>query len=87
MQVRDQTLDFVSEYKHLGVLLDELLSFQKALILRTDQANKAFWSLCSQQRKVGELPATGYKKLYDSLVPWWHPCLTMELQYGHSAAR
>ena len=23
MQVRDQTLDFVSEYKHLGVLLDE----------------------------------------------------------------
>ena len=68
MQVRDQTLDFVSEYKHLGVLLDELLSFQKALILRTDQANKAFWSLCSQQRKVGELPARGYKTLYDSLV-------------------
>jgi len=55
-------------------MLDEFLSIQKALPLRTDQANKGFWSLCSQQRKVGELPARVYRKLYESL---WHQCLTI----------
>ena len=89
MQVRDQTLDFVSEYKYLGVILDEFLSFQKALTLTTDQANKAFWSLCSQQRKVGELPARVCRKTYDSVVApvfdygapiWSHYCSTTDLE-------
>ena len=89
MHVRGQNLDFVSEYKYLGVILDEFLSFQKALILRTEQANRAFLSLCSQLRKVGELPARVYRKLYDSLVApvldyeapiWSHYCSTTDLE-------
>ena len=66
-------------------MLDEFLCIQKALPLRTDQANKGFWSLCSQQRKVGELPARVYRKLYESLVA---PVFDyMEPQFGHTTAR
>ena len=21
------------------------------------------------------------------MIPWWHPCLTMELQFGHTTTR
>ena len=89
LKVRNQSFQFFfKEYKYLGIILDEFLSFQQALLLRTDQANKAFWSLCSQQMKLGEVPAQVYRKLYDSMVAplfhygapvWSHYCSTANL--------
>ena len=58
-------LQIKSEYKYLGVVLDEYLTFQRAAQMRMDQALKALWII---QAKCGDLSAKVFEKLFITLV-------------------
>ena len=53
-----EILTVVSEYKYLGVTLDEFLTFLPAASNRIDLATKAFWSL---QSAITDLPGDVFK--------------------------
>ena len=75
------SLPFVSQYKYLGVILDEHITFKEAAANRLDQATEAFWSI---QRALSSVPGDAYKKFFESLVaplldycsPIWSHSLT-----------
>ena len=75
------SLPFVSQYKYLGVILDEHITFKEAAANKLDQAKKAFWSI---QGELSSVPGDAYKIIFESLVvlvldycsPIWSHSLT-----------
>ena len=71
----------MSQYKYLGVILDEHITFKEAAANKLDQATKAFWSI---QGALSSVPGDTYKKIFESLVaqvldycsPIWSHSLT-----------
>ena len=59
------SLPLVSQYKYLGIILDEHLTFLPAAENRLDIASKAFWSI---QSSISNIPGDAFKKLFESLV-------------------
>lgn len=62
---KDKQIPMTNEYKYLGIIIDEYLTFQKAAEMRNDQATKALWSI---QTKIQVLSGRVYKKLFESIV-------------------
>jgi hypothetical protein len=57
-----------SEYKYLGVVLDQFMTYKSALADRTEKAFRAFWGICSTEYSGNQLPISVYKKLFESVV-------------------
>ena len=57
-----------SEYKYLGVVLDQFMTYKSALADRTKKAFRAFWGICSTEYSGNQLPISVYKKLFESVV-------------------
>ena len=55
----------VSQYKYLGIIFDEFLTFKLAAENRMEQATKAFWAI---QYALPSIPAEGFRKLFESMV-------------------
>ena len=72
IKLGNMTYQITSDYKYLGIVLHEHLSYTQAAQMRIDHAMKVFWSLCAH---TTDMSATVFKKLYDSLI-------TTVLDYG-----
>ena len=59
------SLPLVSQYKYLGIILDEHLTFLPAAENCLDLASKAFSSI---QSSISNVPGDAFKKLFESLV-------------------
>ena len=83
------SLPLVSQYKYLGIILEEHLTFLPAAKNRLDLASKAFWSI---QSSISNVPGDAFKKLFESLVasvldygaPLWAPRNTVERLQQHA---
>ena len=72
IKLGNMTYQITSDYKYLGIVLHEHLSYTQAAQMRIDHAMKVFWSLCAH---TTDMSTTVFKKLYDSLI-------TTVLDYG-----
>ncbi len=61
-------LEKVSNYKYLGVYLDEYLTFTKTADILSTAAGRALGAMINRYRSLNELGYDTYTKLYDSLV-------------------
>ena len=61
-------LEIVSEYKYLGVLIDEHLSFEKATAMLAEAGGRALGSIISKFKKMKDCSFRTFEKLYESGV-------------------
>ena len=66
----------MSQYKYLGVILDEHITFKEAAANRLDQATKAFWSI---QGALSSVPGDAYN--LNLLLPQYWTTVPL---YGHT---
>ena len=59
------SIPVVSQYKYLGIIFDEYLTFKPAAEARIEHAAKAFWAV---QYALPNIPAEAFKKLFESMV-------------------
>ena len=64
----DISLDVVSQYRYLGVILTEHLDYAVTVKSVSQVASRAFGSLVCKFKHFGGFPYVTYSKLYDSLV-------------------
>ena len=63
--IKDKEIPMATEYKYLGIIIDEYLTFQKEIERRNDLATKALWNI---QTEIQILSGKVYRKLFESIV-------------------
>ena len=58
-------LPIVTQYKYLGIVFDELLTFKPAAENRLEQASKSFWTI---ECVLSTLPGEAFKILFEAMV-------------------
>lgn len=61
-------LEVVSQYKYLGLIINEFLDYNVSVKHIANQAGRALGSIIAKSKSLGGLPFQCFHKLYDSLV-------------------
>ena len=64
----DQSVEIVSSYKYLGLVLDEFLNFEIKAKVVANSASRALGLVISRFKIAAGLPYMVFTKLYDTVV-------------------
>jgi len=64
----DQVIEYVNQYKYLGLVLNEFLDLDVTAKMVAQSASRALGLLIAKVKTIGGVPYDVYTKLYDSVV-------------------